>query len=87
MEQAKTDTDKYIKVDQGELRNSQTVTQHDLDIEIRWEAPYALKQYYTGQPSHDVNELASLMWADKAQDIHGEQWEEIIQKGIEKGGK
>ena len=81
-EQVLTDANYYVRVDQGTLRDSAQVQHNDMTAVISWNTPYARRVYYTGTPSTDVNPNASLMWAEKAADIHGEEWAKILEKGI-----
>ena len=81
-EQAITDCNYFVRVDQGTLRDS---AQADIDgttLRVTWDTPYAKRVYYTGTPSKDVNPNASLMWAEKAAAEFGASWVKILQKGM-----
>ena len=81
-EQAMNDANQFVRVDQGILRDSAKAEIEDTTLHLSWDTPYAKRVYYTGTPSKDVNPDASLMWAHKAKDTYGGDWERILQKGL-----
>ena len=84
-EQALADCNEYVRVYQGQLKESSETASVLQRGELVWNTPYARRVYYTGTPSTDVNTNASLRWCDKAHDLHREEWQEIAQKNFEKG--
>ena len=52
---------------------------------IVWDVPYAKKRYLVGNPSHDQNKHASIMWCEVAHDAHGKDWQKIAQKSFTEG--
>ena len=84
-EQALADCNYFCKEDQGTLIKS-SETASDLKAgELVWNTPYAKRQYYTGQPSKDVNPNASMMWCEEARRANGNDWNRIAQKQFEEG--
>ena len=81
-EQALMDCNYFVRVDQGIFRDSAKADIDGNTLTISWDTPYAKRVYYTGTPSTDVNENASLMWADKAAAEFGESWIKILDKGM-----
>lgn len=80
--QALRDSNYYCRQDQGTLIASSLVWS---DLEkgvLRWHQPYAKQVYYIGVPSLDVNPNASLMWAHKAHEIHGEEWKSTFENAL-----
>lgn len=88
-EQALSDSNRYVKIDQGTLRDSGRVEGEGIEKAISWNTPYALRQYYTGTPiDHGKNEgEPSLQWAHKAQRLHGKNWLRIMTKEFGEGLK
>ena len=83
-EQILTDCNYYVRVDQGILRDTAYASTEGMELAITWPQEYAQRVYYTGTPSPAVNPNASLMWAEKAANNFGGDWQEILQKGFEK---
>ena len=52
---------------------------------IEGRTKYARRVYYTGTPSKQPNENASLLWCEVAHDAHGKEWNKIAQEQFEKG--
>ena len=72
-------------MDQGQLKES-SATARDIQAgTLVWDKPYARRVSYTGTPSKQPNENASLMWCETAHDAHGKEWNKIAQKQFEKG--
>lgn len=84
-EQIMNDCNEYVKVDQHILERSASTEMDGLTLHVSWDTPYARRQYYTGQPSTDVNPNASILWAEKAAATYKKDWEAIIQKGMKNG--
>lgn len=85
LEQIIQDCNRFVRMDQGQLRDSATPRSHGLKGDITYEAPYAKKVYYTGTPSRDVNPEASLQWCDKAHRTYKDDWLAQRQKAFEEG--
>lgn len=84
-EQALADCNYFCKQDQGTMIKS-SETASDLKAgELVWNTPYAKRQYYTGQPSKDVNPNASMMWCEEAYNANKKDWNRIAQKQFEEG--
>lgn len=83
-EQIKDDCNRYVKVDQHILERSAYTEMDDIALQIVWNTPYARRQYYTGQPSKDVNPNASILWAEKAAGEYKKDWAVMIQKAMKK---
>ena len=84
-EQILTDCNCYVKVDQGQLRDSAQHSVGDLKLTVSWNTPYARRQWYTGTPSKDKNPNASMKWAEVAQKEHNKDWIKHIEKGMKNG--
>ena len=75
----------FVRVDQGQLRDSVYTSSEPEKGKVIWDTPYAKKVYYTGAPSTDVNPQASLMWADKAKKVYKKELQQIAQNAFNKG--
>lgn len=75
----------FVRVDQGQLRDSVYTSSEPEKGKVIWDTPYAKKVYYTGTPSTDVNPQASLMWADKAKKVYKKELQQIAQNAFNKG--
>lgn len=84
-EQVLVDSNFYCKQDVGTLMESAITNSAPEQGIIQWTTPYAQKQYYLSSASTDKNPNASMMWFEKAKDIHGKEWTEIYEKEL-KGG-
>lgn len=84
-EQALADCNYFCKRDQGTLVQSSETASDLKKGDLVWDTPYARRQYYTGQPSKNVNPNAEKQWCEKAQAEFGEDWEKIGQKSFAKG--
>lgn len=67
-----SDCNEYVPVKTGALRNSGHL--EDGGKKIVWNVKYALKRYFTGNPSHAVNPNASLRWCEVATRRHKDEW-------------
>ncbi|WP_298578719.1 minor capsid protein [uncultured Olegusella sp.] len=76
------DSNRYVKVDTGDLKNSAQLAS---DQEATWNTPYARYAYYTGTPNRSINPLASLKWFEAAKAKRAKQWAELV-KGLVLGG-
>ena len=68
------DSNRYARMDTGELIFS---SQRASDLpkgQLVWDTPYARRVYFTGTPSHDRNPYAELMWVTVAVDRHRNDW-------------
>ena len=83
-EQILTDSNYYIKVDYGTLRDSDRYERSNGKIQVIWDTPYAKRQYYTGQPSRDKNPNASMRWAHKAKRHFMREWSVVFQNALRK---
>ena len=81
-EQIKDDCNQYVKVDQHILERSAYTEMDGTTLHIIWNTPYARRQYYTGQPSKEVNPNASILWAEKAAGECKKDWAAMIQKAM-----
>ena len=84
-EQILTDCNYYVKVDQGDLRDSAQHSVNGLTLTLSWggtNVPYAKRQWYTGTPGKDKNPNASLKWGEVAQKEHNKEWIRQIEKGM-----
>ncbi len=88
-EQIVTDCNFYVRVWTGAMKaTSQTESiVRDNKLSVIWDTPYARKVYYTGTPSTDRNQNASLMWAEKAAKRWRDDWKKILEKGLKEGLK
>ena len=84
MEQVLKDSNYYCRQDQGTLIASSQTASRPADGVLIWNTPYARRVYYVGVPSKDVNKNAELMWFQKAQSVHGNEWAALAQKTIKK---
>lgn len=75
----------YVRMDQGTLRDSSLIASDPKNGKAVWDTPYAKKVYYTGTPSKDVNQQASLMWAQKGVDTHKKELDQVAQNAFGKG--
>ena len=84
-EQVVKDSNYYCRQDQGTLiASSQTASDYAKGLAV-WDTPYAKRVYYTGVPSKDVNQNASLQWCEKARSAHQNDWREMAQKALREG--
>lgn len=81
------DCNYFCKQDQGGLIAS-SLSKSDLEHgELIWDTAYAAMQYYLGAASHDVNPHATKMWCEKAYAHFGREWETLLQRLLENGGR
>lgn len=81
-EQAKTDSNYFVRVDQGQLKESADARRDGNNAELTYNTDYAAPVYYTGKPSHDVNPNATLMWIEAAYRKFKDDWNAIMQKAF-----
>lgn len=81
-EQAKADSNYFVRVDQGQLKESADVQQTADGVELTYNTDYAEEVYYTGSPSKDVNPHASLMWIEAAYNKFKDDWQKIFEKAF-----
>ena len=81
------DCNYFCKQDQKGLIDS-SIIHSDLESgQLVWATEYAQKQYYLRTASRDMNANASWMWCHKAYNTFGDDWQLLLQKLIERGGK
>lgn len=81
-EQILTDCNYFCREDEGTLKDSAQSNVSGVKMEATWNTPYARRVYYTGTPSKDKNENASLRWAEKAKNRFKKDWQAILQRGL-----
>ena len=92
-EQALKDANFFCKEYSGALLDGSAIyegsrTEKILDgIALTWNTPYAKRQYYTGQPSPDVNPNASKMWAHTGEEANKDTHLAILQKAAREGSE
>lgn len=74
----RADTNEYVPVDQGTLRQSSYSASRLDKGEIIWNTPYAKRRYYTGHPRRIINPNASILWCEKAKKLHRKQWNAAV---------
>ena len=83
-EQAKSDSNYFVRVDQGQLKESAHTERSGINAELTYNTDYAAQVYYVGKPSHDVNPNATLMWIEAAYKKFKQDWNAIMQKAFDK---
>lgn len=78
--QALEDSNYYCKQDQSTLISSSLVHSDFENGVLRWQTPYARKQYYLDSARTDINPNAQKMWAHKAASEHQDEWLLIYDK-------
>lgn len=81
-EQAKTDSNYFVRVDQGQLKESAAAEHDGNNAALTYNTDYAADVYMTGTPSHDVNPNATLMWIETAYKKFKSDWNAIMQKAF-----
>ena len=81
-EQALTDSNYFVRVDQGDLKQSADAQREGNNANLTYNTSYAADVYYTGTPSHDVNPNATLMWIETAYKKFKNDWNAIMQKAF-----
>ena len=76
---------KFVREDQGVLKNSALIHSKPQEGKAVWDTPYAKRMYYTGTPSKDVNPDASLMWAEKGAKTYKKELDQVAQNTFNKG--
>ncbi|MDY3693007.1 MAG: minor capsid protein [Dysosmobacter sp.] len=84
-EGALTDCNEYCRIDQGQLKESSETASDVKAGVLVWDTAYARRVYYTGTPSKQPNENASLLWCEVAHDAHGQDWQKRAQDSFVKG--
>lgn len=75
----------YVRQDQGALKDSALIASRPEDGLAIWDTPYAKRVYYLGEPSKDVNPMASLQWAEKGVKTHRKELDKVAQNAFTKG--
>jgi len=72
------DSNFYIPMDSGSLKNSGIISTVIGSGVVQWSAPYAAEQYY-GKPnkSHQKNPNARMMWFEVAKSVKLKEWEKL----------
>lgn len=86
-EQALADSNEFVRIDQGQLKESGRFDLVGGDVELSYNTPYAKRVYYTGNPSRAVNANATLQWMHKAKKTYGADWLKIMNKSFAGGMK
>lgn len=81
-EQAQADSNYFVRVDQGDLKQSAHTEREGNNATLTYNEPYAATTYYTGKPSRDINPNASLMWIETAYKKYKNDWNAIMQKAF-----
>ncbi len=81
-EQAKTDSNYFVREDQSTLKQSADARRDGNNAELTYNTEYAAEVYQTGKPSHDVNPNAALMWIEVAYRKFKDDWNAIMQKAF-----
>lgn len=76
---------RFVREDQGTLKDSALIASRPKDGLAIWDMPYAKRAYYTGTPSTDVNPEASLQWAEKGVKTHKKELDQIAQNAFARG--
>lgn len=86
-QQVVKDSNNYVPVDTGYLRDSSLRASDFSNGKAVWDAPYATRLYYgtSFHFSHDANPLAQAMWFDKAASVHANEWADVAQRAVTKG--
>lgn len=84
-QQALKDSNFYAKQDSGIMIASSIKASNLKKGKLVWNAKYARRQYYLKAANRDVNPNAREMWAHYAAKQHGDEWQSILQKAINKG--
>lgn len=86
-EQVGHDANMYVKYDSGALHHSMRVEYREGKGEVSWNTPYALRQYYTGNPiDHKKGEAEPhLMWAAYAESLYRKDWDRMFVKSFAYG--
>lgn len=86
-EQILADSNEFVRVDQGQLKESSGTYSIPRQGHLEWNTPYAKRVYYTGTPSKDQNPNASLRWVEKAKAKFQADWDKLAQRLFGKGMK
>lgn len=81
-EQARTDSNYFVREDQSTLKQSADVEREGNNAALTYNTSYAAEVYMTGTPSHDVNPNATLMWIETAYKKFKNDWNAIMQKAF-----
>lgn len=86
-EQVGHDANMYVKYDSGALHDSMRVEYREGKGEVSWNTPYALRQYYTGNPIDHMKGEAEphLMWAAYAESLYRKDWDKMFEKAFARG--
>ena len=74
------DCNEYVKRDQNALRDSSLTASEPGKGLLRWETPYAKRQYWEIQTS--LTPGTTWKWCETAKRKHKDQWERKAQRGF-----
>lgn len=85
-DQVLKDSNLYIPLDTGALRDSSLIYSDLRNGLIRWSTPYARRLYYGThfKFSRDKNPRAQALWAEKARSVHMREWQAVAQRSVER---
>lgn len=92
-EQIHADSLEYVPKDQDDLRTSFRMEEVKDGVDLVWNTPYALYQWYGCWPdgSHVIRNHTtpgtSTMWVDKAKQKRAEVWKKVAENALRKGMK
>lgn len=69
------DQENYSNASGSDLEKGQAV----------WDTPYAKQVYYTGSPSKDNNQVASIKWVEKGVNTYKKELDQVAQNAFSKG--
>ena len=75
----------FVPEDQGTLKDSALIASRPQDGLAIWDTPYAKRRYYTGTPSKDKNQNASLQWVEKGVNTYKKELDQVAQNAFSKG--
>lgn len=75
----------FVPEDQGTLKDSALIASRPQDGLAIWDTPYAKRRYYTGTPSKDKNQNASLQWVEKGVNTYKKELDQVAQNAFNAG--
>lgn len=84
-EQVLKDSNFYCKRDQDGLIDSSITNSDTANGIIKWDTPYAQRQYFLEAAHTDKNPNAQYMWFDKAKDVHLDEWNKVYENAFKRG--
>jgi len=83
-QQALKDCNYYCKQDTSVLINSSIIHSDFEKGIIKWQTPYAKKQYYLKRTLTEKNPQARWMWAHYAKSVHKKEWFKMFEKACKR---